>query len=305
MSSHRSARCLVIYNPTAGRRRRRRLAASLAVLDRAGVACELVETRGPDDAERLAADSGPDFGMVAVAGGDGTVNGAINGLMARAGAGRRVAPLGILPLGTANVLAAELGIPTDPESAAEILAAGASARIFIGRANGRYFSTMAGVGFDALVVERVRPRLKRLLGKGAYVVETVRQLARGAGGGYRATVAGETVEAASVVVANSRYYGGRFVLAPDARLDREELQVCLFLSAGRLAAIRYLLAMPLGRLPRLADYRIVPARHVSIAGRAGDPVQGDGDILTRVPVDIDLAPERLTVVVPAGSPLQY
>ena len=107
-----------------------------------------------------------------------------------------------------------------------------------------------------------------------------------------------------MVVANGRYYGGRFVLAPDAALDRQDLQVCLFLRGGRWAAMRYLLAMPLGILPRLADYRIVPARQVSITGRAGDPVQVDGDIAARVPVEIDVAPERLAVIVPADSPLR-
>lgn len=309
-------RCLFIFNPTAGRRRRRKLETALAVLRSQGIAVDLKETTGPGDAEALARDADDGVSMVAVAGGDGTVNGAINGLMARAAAGRPVPPLGVLPLGTANVLAGELGLPPGPADAARVLARGATAKIHLGRANGRCFSIMAGVGFDAAVVERIDPRLKRLLGKGAYVVGSLRELFRTQGDRYRVTLDGEVVEAAAVVLANGRNYGGRFVLAPSASLAAADLQVCLFLRSGRLAIIRYFVAIALGLpgrwgslshvaaaalglLPRPADYRVVPATHVTVSGPKGDPVQGDGDIIARLPLEAGVTSERLAVIVPA------
>jgi diacylglycerol kinase family enzyme len=156
---------------------------------------------------------------------------------------------------------------------------------------------MAGVGFDAHVVANVSLRLKRRLGKGAYVLESLRQLFRFGFPGYRVTVDGRTFEAASVIVAKGHYYAGRFVCAPDARIDLPELHVCLFERNGRWNALRYALALALGRLPRLPDVRIVRGRSISITGPQGDPVQGDGDIIATLPVQIGLASRQLPLTV--------
>ena len=104
--------------------------------------------------------------------------------------------------------------------------------------------------------------------------------------------------AASVIVARGRFYGGRFVCAPEAGLETAQLHVCLFTRGGRRAVLRYAIALMLGYLPRLADYRIVAGRQVTIEGPDGDPVQGDGDIIARLPVTIDLDPTTLSLVVP-------
>lgn len=313
-------RCLVIYNPTAGGRRRRKLKAALALLRSRGVAVDVADTRGPGDAETMARDAGADVSMVVVAGGDGTIKGAADGLVARAASGRVVPPLGVLPLGTANVLAAELGLPSDPVAAAGVLADGVTVDIHLGHADGRCFLIMAGVGFDAAVVARIKPSMKNVLGKAAYVIESLRELLRPQSRRYRVVLAGEETEAAAVVLANGHYYGGRFVLAPGASLTAPELQVCLFLKSGRLSIIRYFVAIALslpgrwggathrvaamlGLLPRPEDYRVVPATEVSITGPAGAPVQADGDIIGRLPMTAGVAPGTLKVIVPAGSPI--
>ena len=148
---------------------------------------------------------------------------------------------------------------------------------------------MAGVGFDAHVVANVSPRLKRVVGKGAYVVETLRQLWRFSFPRYRATVDGMVHEAASVIVARGHFYGGRFVVAPEARLDSDELHVCLFHRGGRLQTIYYALALAGGRLHRSRHVEIIKAKRVTIEGPVGDPVQGDGDLIGRLPVTIELS----------------
>ena len=311
-------RCLVIYNPTAGRRRRRKLEAALAVLRTRDIAVDLADTTGSGDAETMARDIEDGVSMVVVAGGDGTIKGAVDGLMERAAAGRSVPPLGVLPLGTANVLAAELGLPSDPVDAAAVLADGATADIHLGRADGRCFLIMAGVGFDAAVVARINPAMKRVLGKAAYVFESLRELLRPQGRRYRVVLAGEEIDVAAVVLANGHYYGGRFVLAPSASLTAPELQVCLFLQSGRLSIVRYFVAIALslpgrwgsgshgvaatlGLLPRPEDYRVVLATEVSVTGPPGAPVQGDGDIIGSLPMTAGMAPGTLRVIVPAGS----
>ncbi|CAO3351370.1 diacylglycerol/lipid kinase family protein [Azospirillum melinis] len=295
-------RLLVIHNPTAGGRRARRLRAVVTRLEARGIGVTVRPTGRRGDAEAFARAADPaEVDAVVAAGGDGTINEVINGLAAHAEAGRPL-PLGIVPMGTANVLAAELGLAMDADRIAAAIAGGKRTMIWPAQANGRVFSLMAGVGLDARVVERVDPRVKRLIGKGAYVAETLVQLATRPDHRYRVTLDdGEAQELASVIVAKGHFYGGRFICAPDARLTEAELHVCLFPCGGRLNALRYVWGVTAGRLARFPDYRVVTARRVRIEGPAGDglfadAVQGDGDVLARLPVEITLAGWRLPVL---------
>jgi len=295
-------RLTVVFNPTAGARRRARLTATLDLLRRAGCEIALHPTAAKGDAEAIAGALGSNGAtdMLVVAGGDGTINEAVNGLLAKANG--TLPPVALVPLGTANVLAAEIGLALSPAAVAHAITDGVPTPAYVGTANGRCFTAMAGVGFDAHVVAHVSLRLKRRLGKGAYVLESLRQLFRFGFPGYLVTVDGQTFEAASVIVAKGHYYAGRFVCAPDARIDRPELHVCLFERNGRWNALRYALALALGRLPHLPDVRIVTGRSVSITGPQGDPVQGDGDIIATLPVQIGLASRQLPLTVPPPPP---
>ncbi len=157
---------------------------------------------------------------------------------------------------------------------------------------------MAGVGFDAHVVANVGLSLKRALGKGAYVAESLRQLGAFRYPRYRVAVDGTMCEAASLIVANGRHYAGRYICAPAATLDAPTLHVCLFDRSGPLAVVQYMAALQTGRLARRPDYRIIPARRVAIAAPAGEPVQADGDIVAHLPVEIDVVPDGLRLVMP-------
>jgi YegS/Rv2252/BmrU family lipid kinase len=286
-------RLLIIFNPVAGWRRRRRLAPVLAGVRARGCAIELRETGAPGDAERFAATADPEaFDLVVAAGGDGTVNETINGLASSG------LPLALIPLGTANVLAAEIGLRTDPTAVADCVAEGEIRPIALGAANGRRFIVMAGAGFDAHVVARVSPRMKGWLSKGAYVLATLRELAAFGFPIYEVQADNTTWRAASVIVANGRHYAGRFVCAPKARLESESLQVCLFERPGRRAAVRYALALFSGRLPAAAGYRVIEARRVEVRGRPGEPLQGDGDVIGQLPATIEVLPGALALVHP-------
>ncbi len=290
----------VVFNPTAGGRRRARLEQTLRLLRESGCEVAMHATAARGDAEAIARDFGsapPVPDLLVVAGGDGTINEAVNGLLSN---GAASTPLALVPLGTANVLAAEIGLAVSPAVVARTIARGAPTAAYVGIVNGRCFTAMAGVGFDAHVVANVDLRLKRRLGKGAYVLESLRQLFRFRFPRYRVTVDGRSFDAASVIVAKGHYYAGRYVCAPAARLDRPEFHVCLFEHGGRWNAIRYALALALGRLPRLADFRVVPGRSVTIQGPAGDPIQGDGDVIARLPARIEIAPQPLRLIVPAA-----
>jgi YegS/Rv2252/BmrU family lipid kinase len=295
MSSNGGPSLLVVYNPIAGRRRKRFLSRVIEELESRAARVRLEPTTARGDAEALARAAARDgVERLVVAGGDGTINEAINGL-----AGSSL-PLAVVPLGTANVLALELGLGRSARAVAAAAVEGRAFRAALGSVNGRRFSMMAGVGFDAHVVEGVSTRLKRLLGKGAYAIETLRRLATLPPLGYDVRVDGIAHRAASILICNGRHYGGRFVAAPDARLDRPEFEVVLFLDAGARATLGYMAALASGTLARHPRVRIVRATRVEIDGPAGEPVQGDGDVIARLPARFEAVPDGVVLMGPAG-----
>ncbi len=284
----------MLFNPAAGRGARRRLAAVIDAIGHLGCVVTLQVTAGPGDARNIAA--GVTFAeadVLVVAGGDGTINEVLNGRAAGA------PPLAILPMGTANLLARELGLPTAPGALAKMVVSGPVKPAHPARLGPRLFLLMAGVGFDAHVVARLPAGLKRVFGGGAYVLVALRLLAGGiAHRSYEIEIDGVPCRAASVIVAKGHYYAGRHVCARAAGIDAPELQVCLFERTGRWQVIRYAAALVRGTLEGMAGYRVVAARRVVIRGPAGEPVQLDGDAAAMLPATLDMAPETVALVRP-------
>lgn len=292
-------RVLVIHNPTAGRRRSKRLAEVILRLKARGCLVAERETARRGDAEEFArAASAADYDVVVAAGGDGTVNEVVNGLVSgshAAGAPR----LAVIPLGTANVLALEIGLdPKDADQIAGTIATGPARTVHLGVANGRHFVLMAGAGLDAHVVEGVNVALKRRTGKLAYVVESVRQAFGYDFPALQIRANGQTYEGSMVVACKGRFYGGPFVAAPDARLERPKLEVCILPRRGVGGLVRYGLALPMNKLAELPEVTVVSADTVTILGPRGAPLQGDGDIVARLPAEISVARETVELVVP-------
>lgn len=283
---------LVIRNPIAGRRKARRFHATMDALAGLGARVEIAETDKRGDAEAWARSADAHYAGVVAAGGDGTINEVIAGLMARP---RGPLTLGIVPMGTANVLAHELGLPMAPAAIARVLAEAPVGRVHLGLAGDRPFAMMAGVGFDADVVAAVNPRVKRALGKGAYVLESLRQWWALPDRTFTATIDGVAHQASAVIIANGHYYGGRYIVCPNASLANNTLEVALFGGQGRWNAARYLVGLGTGRLSRFADVTILPARSVTIEAPSPHVVQGDGDILGHTPTVITLAGVTLPV----------
>lgn len=295
----RARRLLVVYNPTAGGRKRHQLGRFLSGLEALGSVVTLRETEAPRHAESLARAADPEaVDAVLVAGGDGTINEAVNGLA------RSPLPLALLPLGTANVLANEIGLPRDLAALARIAAFAPARPVWPGEAveegssAARRFLVMAGVGFDAEVVEHLDLALKRAAGRLAYVASILGRLRDYRPCFYRAEVDGMGITAASLVVAKAHFYGGRFVLAPTARLEEPLLQVVVFAHAGRGAALGYLMAMSLGLLQRCRSLSILPGRTVRLIAPAGAAIQLDGEVQLRLPARIGIAPTPLLLVAP-------
>ena len=166
--------------------------------------------------------------------------------------------LGVIPLGTANVVAHEMSLPFEPRAVAAALAFGRTRPLWPGVARGaegsRLFVQMLGVGFDAQVVHHLPVALKRVFGRGAYALQTLRELACYRFTPIRLRLDGEETQAASVIVSKGRLYGGRFLLAPAACAAEPGFSVVLFDHSGRCRAAvrRGLAARPAGPRARRA-----------------------------------------------------
>jgi diacylglycerol kinase (ATP) len=260
-----------------------------------GLTVEVLNTERPDHATELAAAAGDR--LVIAAGGDGTVNEVLNGLSTGAA-------LGILPLGTANVLARELGLPLEPEGACERILTGAASRMDVGVAtddagNERRFACMAGIGFDAEVVDEVGSRLKRYLRSLAFPLVALKVYLRNDRPELRIKVGDTTHVVEYAVIANGQYYGGDFETAEDASLTSGELQVVLVEKVGHLMrpdVLAHILAKkPLDRTMKSVASNGVVAE--SPAGRGAQvPVQIDGEVWGHLPMSFRIEPAALEVI---------
>jgi diacylglycerol kinase (ATP) len=292
----------LISNPNAGQNRARRAAAVArfcALLQERGVAVEVLHTTAPGDATRLAADAAHAGAReIVVAGGDGTVNEALQGLV---GTGVR---LGVWPAGTANVLARELGLPFDLPSLTDVLARGATRRIYLGCATEertgtrRYFCLMAGVGLDAAVVAGVRPDLKRRVGKGAFWVSGLSFLANWQPVTFNVEVEGATYAATFAAVGKTAHYGGNLTVTPRAQLERPEFELCLVSGGSRVRYLR-LLAQTMRASGVTRDIQGVRFIRTTRARATGDaPVQVDGELIGQLPMTFEIVPEPIEVLAP-------
>jgi YegS/Rv2252/BmrU family lipid kinase len=288
-------RALLICNPKAGGERGRVLGPELAKALRArGVDAECHLTTARGDAEARARDAGsePWDALVAI-GGDGTVNEVLNGMPDPTRA------LGVFPLGTANVLAIELGLPRRVDAAAAAIAAGHTRSLAIGQAAGRRFLLFAGVGVDGAVVERMHEARTSLRGKKKWLGPIFGTVWGWPQFTLRATFAGgEVIDGlSSVLVTRVRNYGGVVYLTRDVSCDSGVLHVLCFRQRARLAWLWLGVRGFCGRL-RATDALLVRATtSVRIDGDA--PYQLDGDFGGRAPLAIDLLSQPARLLVPA------
>ena len=288
-------RLLIIRNPTAGQRRARAYVRALGLLEEAGCTVTVAETAARGDAVRIAREAhAAAYDAVVAAGGDGAINEVVNGLAGRA------LPLGVIPLGTSNVLAHEIGVGSDIARAVETILSGRRQSVAAANAGGHYCCLMVSAGYDARAITRVRPALKRLIGEAAYYVAGFEEWLAGPRRMIKVEIDGKPCETASVIVMNGRLYGGKFTCAPDADMREPLLYAVLLTRTGRWNLMRYGLALVANRLHRLADVRVIPATRVRILAPAGEPCQSDGDLIGKAPLEISVEAEAVEILFPAA-----
>ena len=291
---------ILISNPKTGRYKSRRVPVEqiASLLKSRGVEVDLRLTTRPHEATEIAFRAARNGSSdVFVAGGDGTINEVIQGL-----AGTK-ARLGIIPRGTANVLARELGLPLDEQEAVAVAARGKSRRIHLGVAIDetnnvrRHFALMAGIGLDASIVRHVRPRLKKRIGKGAFWISGLSHLASWSPHPFNLEIDGSEYTATFAAIGKAPRYGGDLAITPGARLDEPEFEVCMIETSNRFRYLRLLSHAMRAGMPRdNPAVKFVKTARVRAHGDA--PVQIDGELIGSLPMRFEIAPHSLEVIVP-------
>jgi len=293
-----SRRLAAIYNATSGGGRFRRdvplIVESLGAL---GFVVDEAPTERAGHATELAAravDGGID--IICAIGGDGTVNEVVNGM-----AGSDI-PLAVIPTGTVNVLALELGIPLDVPDACRLAAQGRAIEVDLGLAGDRYFALMAGAGIDAAVVASVNPKMKKALKEAAFALQGFAKYLTSHSPLLRIEVDQGYVDGYFVVLGNAANYGGNFGATPLADMRDGLLDVCVLTDMSFLEFAGYWLAVLLSepmQHSKVRYFRTRAARLSLAPGESGDVlVQTDGELAGRLPIDCHVVPGALRVIVP-------
>lgn len=282
---------LVILNPAA---RSERAKSSWEKIKRLPGCATVQTTSAPGDA-RAIAEWGVEKGYrtIVAAGGDGTINEVVNGIV-----GSDVA-LGILPVGTMNVFAAELGLPNDLQKAWKVIREGHTRKVDLVRANAQYFVQLAGVGLDAQVVQATSWQLKKNFGPLSYLISAA-QIAARKPPKLLVTCEDMVREGSFVLIGNGRFYGGPIAFFKNAMIDDGKLDVLIFKNLGYLDLARYIGGILTGTHTDLADVEYFQTRKVNVRSEEDVPVEVDGEVVTRLPVTFRISSRKLTVVV-AGS----
>lgn len=288
-------RVLLIINPKAGPANRCQVDLLSWLTQLAGDTLTVQMPETADDAT-AAARRGVEEGYdrILAAGGDGTINHVVSALA------ETTIPLGIIPIGTVNVLARELGIPLDPVKALKVALGHRTRCLDLGVANGQYFTLMAGMGFDAKVVSEIVPRLKELFGPLAYVTAGLQTLARYKPSQFYLTFDGKTVRfpAWMLVVGNASYYAYQLTVAPGARMDDGLLDIIVFGEQNALDRLSQIGAVFLRQHVKHPNIRYFQASALSVAAEPRVHLQLDGDPVGMSPVEIGIKRGALRVMVP-------
>src|SRR5437868_12732151 len=282
---------LIILNPAAHSERAQRKQAQVESLAHDCVVCTTTRIGEAELMARRGIEEG--FEKIVAAGGDGTINEVVNGL-----AGTN-ATLGLLPIGTMNVFATELGLPVhDLALCWDIIKGDSTRAVDLPKANQKFFVQLAGVGLDAQVVKETSSQLKRNFGPLSYLISAAQIAARPP---PRLLIQSEDAsidEGSFVLVGNGRLYGGPFPFFKQAVIDDGLLDVIVFKRLGYLEIIKYLQDVIFSSDIRVPEVEYFQTRRLRVESDQSVPVEVDGELIGNCPVDFSLHEQSLRVLVP-------
>lgn len=299
---------VIIYNPASGRRQHKRvqdIEAARRVLQDAGISAEAIATTCAGSATEIARNAVREGRqLVIVCGGDGTINEAVNGL-----AGSNV-PLAVLPGGTANILAKELGIPWNIPKAARLIARGRLVRVALGEIawneNGdslkktRHFLCVSGAGPDGAIVHGVDMAKKLRMGILAYWQEGLRQFFTYGFPRFRVRSCEHEMTASLIVIGRTKYYGGPFCITTGASLFEDAFEIVAYEGQNRFGVLMCLPAIWLGCLRRVPRIHAWKTTELTCDAIDAEEIfsQVDGEVAAVLPVQFRIVPDALTLVLP-------
>ena len=287
-------RFFILHNPNAGAIAHRHYHTILALLTDWGASLECVETSRHGEGMKATAEAAASerYDAIVAAGGDGTVHDAAAGLVGS------LIPLGIIPTGTANVFAREIGLPHSPEQIASTLLNGKVRAIPVGQINGRPFLFVVGIGFDAEAVREFETAGTRKLGQAGFVGPVVHALFSHCDRSLHVTTERGESEAEWVIVTRAQRYAGGLLLCREADVTQTRFHVLRFGGRGPLVRLRQLSALACGLIRFDPAVDIEVAEWVRVKGNADAPVQVDGEMLGTLPIEIGVDSQRLQLIFP-------
>lgn len=303
LSSRARGSLLLLSNRFAGLASSRLVEACIRVLEARGACVTHVSPESISQARALARDAARNgaFDAVLAAGGDGTIRQVAAELI-----GSPV-PLAVVPGGTGNVLANEIGLARTPDAVADMVLNGPVLPVPVARANGEPFLLMAGAGLDARVLQRLDPSLKGRIGKAAYCPATLGALLHPLDT-LHVRIGATTHTVTWAIIANARHYGGGFVLTRSTSIAQKGLVAVLFRSTSRVRLLAQLASLARGRLDLRAahtgDVAIVPCNEAVIESERSAPTQLDGDVFGVTPMRVQTSTDVVHLVVPWACPLR-
>ena len=281
---------LIILNPAAHSERAKRKRSQVESLARDCVVCTTTCTGDAELMARRGAEEG--FEKIVAAGGDGTINEVVNGL-----AGTNVT-LGLLPIGTMNVFATELGLPVhDLEFCWNIVKGDSTRSVDLPKANQKFFVQLAGVGLDAQVVKETSSQLKRNFGPLSYLISAAQVAARQPPRLFIQSEDASIDEGSFVIVGNCRLYGGSFRFFKHAVIEDGLLVVIVFKRLGYVEIIKYLQDVIFSSDIRVPEIEYFQTRQVRVESDQIVPVEVDGELVGNCPVEFSLHERSLRVLV--------
>lgn len=284
---------LIILNPAARSERAQRKRAQVEALARGCAFCATTRTGEAEQMARRGVEEG--FEKIVAAGGDGTINEVVNGL-----AGTNTT-LGLLPIGTMNVFANELGLPVhDLELCWNVIQSDRTRSVDLPTANKKFFVQLAGVGLDAQVVKETSTQLKKNFGPLSYLISAAQIAARQPPRLFIEADEAPVKEGSFVLIGNGRRYGGPFPFFKHAVIDDGKLDVIVFKSLGYLEIIKYLQDVVFSSDIRVPEIEYFQTSRLRVDSDQSVPVELDGELVGNCPVEFGLQERSLRVLVPRG-----
>jgi len=280
----------IIFNPNAGTAKKKRLEKIIKKLEISNQV-NLFETTKPNDATEIAKKECENFEIIVAAGGDGTINEVINGI-------KDDTKLGIIPIGTANILAIEAGIKNDVDSICKSIENGTTKQIFISNINNKKFFLMAGMGYDGDIVHNMKPFLKKIFGKVMFgylgFIEFLKMKK------YEIIVETEEEKFSGnwVLVSKAQHYAGPYKITKSTSIFNDSIVCYIFKDLNRFSFLYYIfLILFYGDLSRSKKIKTLSSRKIKISSNEKVNIQCDGEKYGTLPIEISFKSEPINLLI--------